>query len=619
VKITDFGIATAAERLHQTAAGIVKGKYAYMAPERLQEQPIDARVDVFAIGVLLYELLVGENPFAGPSAVETIENVLNKRIPPPSERGAPVSKRLDEICLKALARDPRQRFASGQALADAVTEYAMELTHARKDMAAGDSALAGLLAELFPERVSSPPRAADPSSIDLPGVDGVRVSNVGNGQGDFMETQEDLPAEVVSAALEDEDDSYASGDDMDAPTVLRMQAPRDLDMPMPKVGKASKAPAKPKPKTGKPQIVSDNSGVTTLPPDAEPDDFASADHTVPTELPPSYGDATVRAEDPDDEEAFARTLPSSSGIDTLDDSQPVVVSVPEYTHGTSSPAPLPMKSDQLVVPVVSSQDLAAPRRRSSLNVVAGALLAVAILVVGAALFVMSGKETALVQIESKPPGAEVFINGLKHDRVTPFTLPLELEQEVTVELKLSGHKAAQRRIRPNSAMTLDVLLEEITGTVTIHRSPADADVIVNGVLHTGEEIRLANQKLGVPINIVVQADKHTPLQKQITLDLDNPTKDLELTLAPTKERITMIEPSKRFVSVETGDTPVRVSRRNQMLCKDTPCLIELPIGTYSLQLQKLNERGQALPEVKTVQVEVKPGSSTQPFKLVLTP
>ena len=51
VKITDFGIATAAERLHQTAAGIVKGKYAYMAPERLEDQKVDGRVDVFAAGV----------------------------------------------------------------------------------------------------------------------------------------------------------------------------------------------------------------------------------------------------------------------------------------------------------------------------------------------------------------------------------------------------------------------------------------------------------------------------------------------------------------------------------------------------------------------------------------
>ncbi|MEO1335709.1 MAG: serine/threonine-protein kinase, partial [Myxococcota bacterium] len=165
VKITDFGIATAAQRLHQTAAGIVKGKYAYMAPERLQEKPIDARVDVFSAGVLLYELLVGENPFAGNSAVDTIEKVLHRDVPPPSSRGAPITRDLDEICLKALSKDPDKRFADAQELADVLTEYAMDTTIARKDMAAGDAAVGLLLSDLFPDRVGQPATAiAEPSS-----------------------------------------------------------------------------------------------------------------------------------------------------------------------------------------------------------------------------------------------------------------------------------------------------------------------------------------------------------------------------------------------------------------------------------------------------------------------
>lgn len=596
VKITDFGIATAAERLHQTAAGIVKGKYAYMAPERLQEQPIDARVDVFAIGVLLYELLVGENPFAGPSAVETIENVLNKRIPAPSERGAPVSKRLDEICLRALAREPSQRYASAQALADAVTEYAMELTHARKEMAAGDSALTSLLAELFPERVASPPRAADPASLDLPGVEveDVRPNGQGGqgGQGDFMETQEDLPAEVVSAAMEEEDD-----DEFDAPTVLRMQAP--------------------KVETPQPRIAGDNSGMTTLPPDADEDFADSGDRTAPTELPPAYAniDATIKADVVSaDDDAYARTLPSSSGLNTLPDDidEPAVVSVKERASyaDPSAQAPIaPPKSDQLVVPV-SSVDMPAPPPRppSRLNTVAGALLALAVLVVGAAMFVVSGKETALIQIDSTPAGAEVWLNGVKHDKTTPFTLPMELDHEMTVQFKKKGYKPYERRIRPASAMTLTAQLEEITGTLFIDRSPPEAEVIVNGVLYEGEEVRLTKLKLGQPIEVVVQADRHIAYEKTLTLTLDSPNQNLGVALAPGRDKRPKHEPKKRGVSLETGSVSVRVYRGKEELCDNTPCFVQMPIGKYRLELKKRGER-----EGKLISVHVEP--DTEKLKL----
>lgn len=239
VKITDFGIATAAERLHQTAAGIVKGKYAYMAPERLQERPVDARVDVFSVGVLLYEMLAGENPFAGASPVETIESVLQKKVPAPSERGARISRQLDSICLRALAKEPRQRFATAHAMADAMTEYALELTQARKDMATGDAAIASLLAELFPEAAKGPlsTRPARDKELRIPGI-----SNQSDTDSDdttrkaepatprSYDTHPD-PADTPAGVMETEQEQ-ARGiegfrtptdiDEFDAPTVLKL-------------------------------------------------------------------------------------------------------------------------------------------------------------------------------------------------------------------------------------------------------------------------------------------------------------------------------------------------------------------------------------------------------------
>ena len=582
VKITDFGIATAAERLHQTAAGIVKGKYAYMAPERLQEQPIDARVDVFAIGVLMYELLVGENPFAGPSAVETIENVLNKRIPPPSERGAPVSKRLDEICLRALARDPNERYPSGQALADAVTEYAMELTHARKDMAAGDSALAALLAELFPEKVSSPPRAAEPGSLDLPGLDGVEVETVGgNGRGDFMETQEDLPAEVVSAAVDEDSGDY------DAPTVLRMVAP-DLS-------------------AGQPVIAQDNSGVVTLPPDhsnnADTDawDQTSGDATVPTELPPAYGaaDATVKAE-PEDDDAYAMTIQSGSGIATLPDdiSDPAVVPVQppdSYSqHAPSGPHVAPHKSENLVFPV-GSGDVSGPVQRpggSRLNVIAGSLLGVAALVVAAAWFVVRGPEETFVHIKSTPPGAEVWIDGKQSPSATPFDVPFEIGKEVSVEVRKKGFEPITRRINPTEGMTnLSVELKEITGSLTIVRDPPDAQVIVDGTLHVGEQIELTGLKLNQEQEIVIQKVGFKPVKTRLTLTLEEKSQTIRTGLS-TDRRVRardLVEPQRRYVTIRNEDK-AKIYLDDRLLCAEQVCYKLMPIGEAKLEVRKGSEK-----------------------------
>ena len=114
VKIMDFGIAQATDRLHKTQPGIVKGKYQYMAPEILQDRTVDHRIDVFAAGVVLYELLTRENPFAGATAVETIESVLKKPIIPPTEKCGVGSRALDAIVLKALAKDPDDRYSSAR-------------------------------------------------------------------------------------------------------------------------------------------------------------------------------------------------------------------------------------------------------------------------------------------------------------------------------------------------------------------------------------------------------------------------------------------------------------------------------------------------------------------------
>jgi serine/threonine-protein kinase len=116
VKVVDFGIASASDRLHQTSTGTVKGKFAYMAPEQAQGKKVDRRADVFALGVVLWELLAFKRLFRRPTPAETLVALMSEPIPPPSECSPLAPPELDAVVLKALERDPDARYATAREL-----------------------------------------------------------------------------------------------------------------------------------------------------------------------------------------------------------------------------------------------------------------------------------------------------------------------------------------------------------------------------------------------------------------------------------------------------------------------------------------------------------------------
>ena len=110
-RVTDFGIALAAGRLASTRPdGTLKGKLQYLSPEQVGRKAVDRRVDVFAAGIVLWECLTGERLFQGKTEAETVTRVLRDPISPPSLMRPEVSTELDEVCLRALERDPQRRF-----------------------------------------------------------------------------------------------------------------------------------------------------------------------------------------------------------------------------------------------------------------------------------------------------------------------------------------------------------------------------------------------------------------------------------------------------------------------------------------------------------------------------
>jgi serine/threonine-protein kinase len=116
-RIADFGIAKAAGRVQVTRDQAIKGKLAYMAPEQIQQGPVTPATDVFAASIVLWELLTGRALFAGSTDGETIFNVLQSRVPPPSELVPEVPRALDDVIERGLARDPSRRYATAREMA----------------------------------------------------------------------------------------------------------------------------------------------------------------------------------------------------------------------------------------------------------------------------------------------------------------------------------------------------------------------------------------------------------------------------------------------------------------------------------------------------------------------
>ncbi len=110
VKVIDFGVARAAKSMHQTAAGLVKGKYPYMSPEQITGQAIDHRVDIYALGLVLYELLTNARAIAGELEFEQIDNARSARIKPVEQLRPNVPEQLRQILGQALHPQPSGRY-----------------------------------------------------------------------------------------------------------------------------------------------------------------------------------------------------------------------------------------------------------------------------------------------------------------------------------------------------------------------------------------------------------------------------------------------------------------------------------------------------------------------------
>ncbi len=150
IKLTDFGVAKAADRESETRPGVLRGKYAYMSPEQVRQGDIDHRSDIFSIGIVLYEALTGVNPFEGTTDFQTMEAVEKAEIEPAGFLRPDTPTELDRILLACLEPDPDLRYQSASDLRRDLAEVIRSL---RGD---GPDGLVSFLKDVFPERGPDP-------------------------------------------------------------------------------------------------------------------------------------------------------------------------------------------------------------------------------------------------------------------------------------------------------------------------------------------------------------------------------------------------------------------------------------------------------------------------------
>jgi hypothetical protein len=179
VKLLDFGIAKAlGDTAEATKSGTMKGKYAYMAPEQTDGDNVDHRSDIFACGIVLHEVLTGRRLFKGQNDVQTIERVRRCEVPPPSLQNPAVPPALDAAVLRALARNPNDRWQSAAEMADALDD----VVH---DARFQPTHLAQLLYDLFPEGGAPRPASAHatfPHGVTVTHGTGSGQQGTGSGQ-----------------------------------------------------------------------------------------------------------------------------------------------------------------------------------------------------------------------------------------------------------------------------------------------------------------------------------------------------------------------------------------------------------------------------------------------------
>ena len=165
VKLIDFGVAKAANKVSNTLTGAIKGKYAYMSPEQARGEELDYRSDIFGLGTILHELLTGTRLLKRDNDTATLRAVMKEGAEPPSALVKGLPREIDAIVLKALARDRDERYQHAGELQLALEDFIVQ-----QRLAATPAHVAAFMRGVFPSEPPTVPRDDESTQVEQEAV-----------------------------------------------------------------------------------------------------------------------------------------------------------------------------------------------------------------------------------------------------------------------------------------------------------------------------------------------------------------------------------------------------------------------------------------------------------------
>ncbi len=193
VKVVDFGIAKASTQLAQTRAGVLKGKYAYMSPEQVRGAKVDHRSDIFALGLVMYEMLTGMRAFERDNSLKTLKAIVQEKPLNPREMNPDIPMEVVKLLSKALEKNPDRRYKSAQEMQLAIEDWLEQSPKKSNNVR-----LSRFLYDLFDDELNSAE-----GTLVVKGVGQVIVPT-SQGQEAKPAFEEEVDSKTLSAALVDD-------------------------------------------------------------------------------------------------------------------------------------------------------------------------------------------------------------------------------------------------------------------------------------------------------------------------------------------------------------------------------------------------------------------------------
>ncbi|MBN1207706.1 MAG: serine/threonine protein kinase [Myxococcaceae bacterium] len=493
VKVVDFGIAKAADQATVTRSGVLKGKYSYMSPEQASGKRVDCRSDVFALGVVLYEVLTGTRLFKRSTDMATLSAVAECSVTPPSQVNPRVPADLDPIVMKALAKEPDARYSEALQL-----QVALEAWLSARKLASTTADLAAFMREVYAERLAQEERSGSILVEDDPPLTG-KLTAVGAAGRRRSGAVPSVSSKDVTRADRGEQLPAGAGEEVIEPTDL--SPPRSGRQP-----KGAEARREPEAERTRSQRQSPISRHTPVPrrPEFEPRGASrgesEAQSITGSITGSSTGSTTDTTQAPRRRRMLRRLFTGLAATLTL-----AAAAALGWVALRPPPAPLPPPP------------------------------------------------LATVRLETVPPGARVMFEGKLLEGVTPLTLPAVAAGSYQVAISLDGYEElrAAVAIPATGLVTLEGLnlIPKAPPTaqtspkpqdppppapalvmLTLETQPAQATIFVNGE-ERGPSPQVVEAKAEQELEVKVSAPHYRALSRKVKLGA-GPTQVERLTLEP---------------------------------------------------------------------------------------